>query len=77
MRPTITKREAQPYAGIRHALEREKLSEFVPGRLSTAFGFLQNGADPLITLVQYVDGVLMIRFFGSHEEYDGIDAETV
>jgi len=22
-------------------------------------------------------GVLMIRFFGSHEEYDGIDAETV
>jgi mRNA interferase HigB len=31
----------------------------------------------LIVLVQYVDGVLMIRFFGSHEEYDGIDAETV
>jgi len=31
----------------------------------------------LIALVQYVDGVLMIRFFGSHEEYNGIDAETV
>ena len=31
----------------------------------------------LIALVQYVDGVLMIRFFGSREEYDGIDAETV
>jgi len=31
----------------------------------------------LIALVQYVDGVLMIRFLGSHEEYDGIDAETV
>jgi len=31
----------------------------------------------LIALVQYVNGVLMIRFFGSHEEYDGIDAETV
>ena len=31
----------------------------------------------LIALVEYVDGVLMIRFFGSHEEYDGIDAETV
>jgi mRNA interferase HigB len=30
-----------------------------------------------IALVQYVDGVLMIRFFGSHEEYDDIDAETV
>ena len=31
----------------------------------------------LIALVQYMDGVLMIRFFGSHEKYDGIDAETV
>jgi mRNA interferase HigB len=31
----------------------------------------------LITVVQYVNGVMMIRFFGSHEEYDKIDAETV
>ena len=31
----------------------------------------------LIALVQYVDGVLMIRFFGAHEEYDGVDAESV
>ena len=31
----------------------------------------------LIALVQYVEGILMIRFFGSHEEYDGIKAETV
>jgi mRNA interferase HigB len=31
----------------------------------------------LVALVQYRDSVLMIRFFGSHEEYDGIDAETV
>ncbi len=31
----------------------------------------------LIALVQYVDGVVMIRFFGSHEEFDGIDAEKV
>lgn len=31
----------------------------------------------LIVLVQYAHGVLMIRFFGSHEEYDKIDAETV
>ena len=31
----------------------------------------------LITVVQYAHGVLMIRFFGSHEEYDRIDAETV
>jgi mRNA interferase HigB len=31
----------------------------------------------LVALIQYVDGVLMIRFFGSHEEYDCINAETV
>jgi mRNA interferase HigB len=31
----------------------------------------------LIALAQYVESVLMIRFFGSHEEYDKIDAETV
>lgn len=31
----------------------------------------------LIVLIEYQAGVLMIRFFGSHEEYDKIDAETV
>ena len=31
----------------------------------------------LIALVQYRAGVLMIRFFGSHEDYDEIDAENV
>lgn len=31
----------------------------------------------LIAMVQYRDGVLMIRFFGSHEDYDEVDAETV
>ena len=31
----------------------------------------------LITVVEYVNGVMRIRFFGSHEEYDKIDAETV
>lgn len=31
----------------------------------------------LIALVQYENGVMMIRFFGSHEEYDRIDAEKV
>ena len=31
----------------------------------------------LIALVQYVEGILMIRFFGSHEEYDRIDVEIV
>lgn len=30
----------------------------------------------LITLVQYQGGVVMIRFFGSHEEYE-VDSETV
>jgi mRNA interferase HigB len=27
--------------------------------------------------VRYESGVMMIRFFGSHEEYDKVDAETV
>lgn len=31
----------------------------------------------LIALVQYENGVVMIRFFGSHEEYDKVDAEAV
>jgi mRNA interferase HigB len=31
----------------------------------------------LIALVQYENGVMMIRFFGLHEEYDKIDAEKV
>ena len=31
----------------------------------------------LIALIQYQAGVLMIRFFGSHEEYDKVNAETV
>ena len=31
----------------------------------------------LITLVQYQGGVVIIQFFGSHEEYDKVDAETV
>jgi mRNA interferase HigB len=31
----------------------------------------------LVVVVQYVNGVVMIRFFGSHEEYDKIDAERV
>ncbi|MEI8299794.1 MAG: type II toxin-antitoxin system HigB family toxin [Pseudomonadota bacterium] len=30
----------------------------------------------LIALIQYADGVLLIRFFGSHQEYDRVDAET-
>jgi mRNA interferase HigB len=31
----------------------------------------------LVAAVQYPAGVLAIRFFGSHAEYDGINAETV
>jgi mRNA-degrading endonuclease HigB of HigAB toxin-antitoxin module len=31
----------------------------------------------LIARVQYQAGVLAIRFFGTHAEYDQIDAETV
>lgn len=31
----------------------------------------------LIAALQYQAGVLVIRFFGNHAEYDRIDAETV
>ena len=31
----------------------------------------------LIALVQYQSGIMMIRFFGTHEEYDKVDAERV
>jgi mRNA interferase HigB len=31
----------------------------------------------LIAVVQYANGVLIVRFFGLHEEYDETDAETV
>jgi mRNA interferase HigB len=31
----------------------------------------------MVVVVQCVNGVVMIRFFGSHEEYDKINAETV
>jgi mRNA interferase HigB len=31
----------------------------------------------LIARVQYQAGVLAIRFFGTHTEYDKIDAETI
>jgi mRNA interferase HigB len=31
----------------------------------------------LVAVVQYEAGVLMIRFFGSHADYDKINAETI
>lgn len=31
----------------------------------------------LVAVVQYEGGVMMIRFFGSHEEYDKVNAEVV
>lgn len=31
----------------------------------------------LVAAVQYQAGVLVIRFFGTHAEYDKIDAETI
>jgi len=31
----------------------------------------------LVAAVQYEAGVLAVRFFGTHAEYDAIDAETV
>jgi mRNA interferase HigB len=31
----------------------------------------------LVAALNYQAGVLMVRFFGTHTEYDDIDAETV
>jgi len=31
----------------------------------------------LITLMHYESGIVMIRFFGTHQEYNETDAETV
>ena len=31
----------------------------------------------LITLMHYESGIVMIRFFGTHQEYDETDVETV
>jgi mRNA interferase HigB len=31
----------------------------------------------LITLMHYESGIVMIRFFGTHQEYDEIDAERM
>jgi mRNA interferase HigB len=31
----------------------------------------------LVATVQHQAGVLMVRFFGSHQEYDQIDAESI
>ena len=31
----------------------------------------------LIAIVEYGTGIVAIRFFGSHAEYDSVDAETV
>ena len=31
----------------------------------------------LVALVEYLAGVLTIRFFGTQDEYDSIDAETI
>jgi mRNA-degrading endonuclease HigB of HigAB toxin-antitoxin module len=31
----------------------------------------------LVARIQYQAGVLAIRFFGSHAEYDNVNAETV
>jgi effector-binding domain-containing protein len=56
VQPNITKREAQPYAGIRQTLRREALPDFVPGSLATIFGFVQKHR-------LHVTGAPLIRYW--------------
>jgi hypothetical protein len=43
-----------------------------------ACGFNIKGNDfRLVAVLDYPSGVVRIRFFGTHAEYDAIDAETV
>lgn len=52
----------------------------IPSNLESDWIFRSVGSDSkandyrLIARVQYSAGVLMIRFFGSHEEYHQVDA---
>jgi HigB_toxin, RelE-like toxic component of a toxin-antitoxin system len=38
---------------------------------------VQHQKQRLVTAIKYPAGVMVIRFFGTHAEYDAIDAETV
>ncbi len=38
---------------------------------------IKGNAYRLVTIIDYRTGVVAVRFFGSHAEYDGIDAEIV
>ena len=61
------------YAGRREAIASQ--GEHLEGRRAV---FNIKGNDyRLIAALKYQAGVLVIRFFGSHAEYDGVDAETV
>jgi mRNA interferase HigB len=31
----------------------------------------------LVARIRYPEGIVMIRFFGSHQDYDDVDADTV
>jgi mRNA interferase HigB len=57
---------------IKKAIRRRAYSKAAP----LVFEFEANGYR-LIAVVQYENGVMMIRFFGSHQEYDKVDTQTV
>jgi mRNA interferase HigB len=68
-----------PLFGREHPIRRTKKSHPKASILNSGrVVFNIKGNDyRLVTLVRYQGGVLMIRFFGSHDEYDQIDAEMV
>jgi mRNA-degrading endonuclease HigB of HigAB toxin-antitoxin module len=79
-RTTHTRQLSLSNAGLlsRPDTSREGMNDYAVRLKGSRVVFNIKGNDyRLITVVQYANGVLLIRFLGSHEEYDKVDAETV
>jgi effector-binding domain-containing protein len=69
VQPTIAKREAQRYAGIRKVLRREEIPDVVPDCLATVIEFLQKHRVQVI-------GAPLIRYFRVDYNNGGIEVDV-
>jgi len=69
MQPTIAKREAQRYAGIRKVLRRDEVPEVVPACLATVFAFLRKQRVAVI-------GAPLIRYLLVDYNTGGIEVDV-